>query len=141
MNKIFIVSLMFLFPIFLSGCGHNVATHSKGWGIEFSWRQDSFVPDLRLGYWDVSCAMVKENVELKMKSNAGLSAEAGQTNKDNKSKHAPGVSTVGNGNASNEIEIKTGSQINGYTKDVLINSNLNEQTVKAIKALNGKDVK
>lgn len=46
-------------------------------GIDLSWQQDSIIPNLRLGYWDVSYVMVKENVEVKMKSNAGLNAEVG----------------------------------------------------------------
>lgn len=143
--KFFLNLLIFLSIIFVSyvliGCGHNVAAHSKGYGIDISWQQDSFVPNLKVGYWDDSYVIVKENVEVKMKSNAGLNAEAGQTSKEGETKHAPGVNTLANGAASNEIEMKTGSQINGYTKDVLINPNLKKETVEAIKVLNGKETK
>jgi hypothetical protein len=45
----------------LVGCGHNVATQSKGWGIDISWSSDSYVPNMRLGYWDVTYLMVREN--------------------------------------------------------------------------------
>ena len=138
----FISVFLYTLSIFLlSGCGHNVATHSKGWGIDLSWQQDSIIQNLRLGYWDVSYVMVKENVEVKMKSNAGLNAEAGQTSKEGETKHAPGVNTLAGGAASNEIEMKIGSQINGYTKEVLINPNLKKETVEAIKVLNGKEIK
>lgn len=130
--------------LLLTGCGHNVATHSKGWGIDISWNQDSFVPNLRLGYWDVSYAMVKENVELKMKSNAGLNATAGNssTNSGSETKTSgSSLSSNAGGTASNEIEIKTGPQINGYAKEVLTNPNLKKETVDAIKAITGKETK
>lgn len=47
--------------VFLSGCGHNAVVHSKGWGVDISWNGDSFIPNLRIGYWDVSSAIVREN--------------------------------------------------------------------------------
>lgn len=140
----FISLILSLFSILLlTSCGHNVATHSKGWGIDISWNQDSMVPNLRLGYWDVSYAMVKENVELTMKSNAGLSANAGNSTSnssgtDNKTTGSSLSSNAG-GTASNEIEIKTGPQINGYVKEVLTNPNLKKETVEAIKAITGKE--
>lgn len=58
--KFISVFLCTLSIFLLSGCGHNIVTHSKGWGIELSWQQDSLIPNLRLGYWDVSYAMVKK---------------------------------------------------------------------------------
>ena len=79
--------------------------------------------------------MVKENVELKMESNAGIGANLGDTNSEKKPNNS---GANAGGNASNKIEIKTGMQINGYTKDMLNNPNLNAQTVEAIRALNNK---
>lgn len=133
-----------LLVLVLTGCGHNVATHSKGWGIDISWQQDSFVPNLRLGYWDVSYVMVKENTEVKMKSNAGLSANAGNSNQGTGSEvKSPGSSLSSNagGNASNEIEIKTGPQINGYTKEVLTSPNFKKENVNAIQDFLNKESK
>lgn len=132
--------------LLLTSCGHNIATHSKGWGIDISWNQDSFVPNLRLGYWDVSYAMVKENVELKMKSSAGLNAAAGNSSTnsdatDQAKSSGSSLSSNAGGTASNEIEIKTGPQINGYAKEVLTNPNLKKETVDAIKAITGKEIK
>lgn len=80
--------------------------------------------------------MVKENVELKMTSNAGLNAEAGQKSSGSGEKVTPpGVSSVAGGNASNTIVMKTGPQINGYTKDVLTNQSFNQNTAEAVKAI------
>ena len=111
----------------------------KAGGIDISWNQDSFVPNLRLGYWDVSYAMVKENVELKMTSNAGLNAEAGQKSSGTGEKVTPpGVSSVAGGNASNTIVMKTGPQINGYTKDVLTSPKFNQNTAEAVKAISSR---
>ena len=136
------LSTCILSILLLTSCGHNVATHSKCWGIDVSWQQDSFVPNLRLGYWDVSYAMVKENVELKMKSNAGINAAAGNSNSGSENKtNGSSLTSNAGGTASNEIEIKTGPQINGYVTKVLTNPDLKEETVEAIKAITGKTTK
>ena len=130
--------------LLLSGCGHNTAMHSKGYGIDISWQQDAFIPNVKVGYWDDSFAMVKENVELKMKSNAGLNANAGNpsTNSETEAKTLDSsFSSNASGIASNEIEIKTGPQINGYVKEVLTNPNLKKETVDAIKAITEKETK
>ena len=50
-----------VFILFLTGCSHNTVVHSKGWGIDISWSGDSFIPCVRIGYWDVSAVFIKEN--------------------------------------------------------------------------------
>ena len=121
-----------LLALLLTSCGHNNALHSKGWGIDVSWSQDSFIPNLRLGYWDVSYVMVKENVEVEMTSTAGLNANAGNTSGTETNKN---IKTEAGGNAGNTIKLKTGPQINGYTKDVLTAPKLSKQSVEIVEAM------
>ena len=106
---VFIIGYLVLL---VAGCGHNLATQSKGWGVDVTWNPDAIMPSLRLGYWDVSYAMVKENAEVKMKSTAQLSGDA--SNSQTSATSAKGVGEVGN-----SIELKTGAQTNGYVVDVL----------------------
>ena len=120
--------------LMITGCGHNNVMHSKGWGIDISWNQDSLIPNLKLGYWDSSFAIVKENVEVDMTSNAGLGADT-KNSSNGKSENGVNRNAEAKGSTSNTIKIKTGPQINGYTKDVLTNPNLSKETVEAIKAL------
>ena len=97
--------------LFLAGCGHNVATHSKGWGVDLSWNPDSIIPNVRVGYWDVSYAMVRENAEVEIKSDAGLAGDAKGSSDLNSD-----MSGKANGTTSSEIKLKTGGQINRIYK-------------------------
>lgn len=115
MNRFMIVLLGLV--LLSSGCGHNMALQSKGWGADFSWNPDSMVPNLRLGYWDVTSVAVRENTEVKAKSNADISSGESST--------TPGIG----GEVGNSIEIKTGNQINGYTVDAI------ESDAEAVKSI------
>ena len=55
------ILICLVYLMFLCGCGSNAVVHSKGWGIDISWTGDSFIPNLRIGYWDVSTAIIREN--------------------------------------------------------------------------------
>ena len=66
-----LVSMFILFCVggvsltaLLTSCGHNVVTHSRGVGMDISWDGSSYIPNLRLGQWDVTNAVVKENMDV-----------------------------------------------------------------------------
>jgi len=118
MKKILMVILCAISALILTGCGHNLATQSKGWGIDVTWNPDAYMPSLRLGYWDISYAMMKENTEVEMTSEAGLKADTGNGEKKESS-----LSAVASGTVGNKVVMKTGAQTNGYVVDVLTSPN------------------
>lgn len=62
---------------------------------------------MRVGYWDVSYAMVRENTEVEIKSDAGLAGDA-KSGTDLSSD----MSGKANGTTSSDLKLKTGGQIN-----------------------------
>lgn len=131
MKKVLFALSMLLF----SGCGHNLVTQSKGWGIDMTWNPDALMPSIRLGYWDVSYAMVKENASVEMQSNAGLNADTGNSNKE--AEPTRGIlSSAASGTVNNNIKLTTHGQTNGYVVDVLTSENA-EDNAKIAKYLYG----
>lgn len=126
MKRVLIMCLLFIGTMMVVGCGHNVATQSKGWGIDISWSQDSYVPNMRLGYWDITYLMVRENTQVTATSNADISATAASgggtlqtANADGSgAKNSPTLNSTGGGNVGNSITMKTGQQVNGYLVDL-----------------------
>lgn len=117
----------------LSGCGHNVVTHSRGIGIDISWDGSSYIPNLRLGQWDVTNAVVKENVDIE--ANTITKADAGSTvpNVDGSTSSTNNVAASASGGI--QIKMKTGPQTNGYVKDMLTSETLSEHSVNLAKQL------
>lgn len=114
----------------VTGCGHNVVTHSRGIGMDVSWDGSSYIPNLRLGQWDVTNAVVKENVDV----------EANTITKADVSTSAGGDQTASNGaqvgaSGGIQIKMKSGPQTNGYVKDVLTSKTLSEHSVELAKAI------
>ena len=127
-NTIFIIEIVLFYTLFMCGCGHNAVVASKGYGIDISWTGESYIPNLRLGYWDSTSAVVKENVDIEIASSAGLNASANSSSMSNSG------ATAG-GNAGTTIKMKTGPQTNGYVKEVLTAPNINKNNVEMAKSL------
>ena len=90
-----------------TGCGHNIATQTKGIGIDVSWTGNSYVPNLKLGYWDDNNAVVRGNTTMSSSTASG------------------GSVIGGDGGTSQTLQIATGTQVNeGYIKDILTDPNL-----------------
>lgn len=132
-----LVSMFILFCIggvgltaILTSCGHNVVTHSRGVGMDISWDGSSYIPNLRLGQWDVTNAVVKENMDV----------EANTITKADVSTSASGDQIASNGAQAGasggiQIKMKSGPQTNGYVKDVLTSETLSEHSVELAKAI------
>lgn len=114
----------------LSSCGHNVVTHSRGIGMDVSWDGSSYIPNFRLGQWDVTNAVVKENVDLE--ANTITKADV-DTAVSGETTGANGVQAGASGGI--HVKMKTGPQTNGYMKDVLTSETLSEHSVKMAKAI------
>ena len=90
-----------------TGCGHNIATQTKGIGIDVSWNSNSYVPNLKIGYWDDNNAVVRGNTSYSSSTASGSNVIGGQ------------------GGTSQTLQIATGTQVNeGYIKDILVDPNL-----------------
>lgn len=114
--KVFIVSLALFsfavaFALLVTACGHNIATQTKGIGIDVSWTGNSYVPNLKLGYWDDNNAVVRGNTTVSSSTASG------------------GNVIGGGGGTSQTLQIATGTQVNeGYIKDILTDPNLDTVT-------------
>lgn len=114
----------------LTSCGHNVVTHSRGIGMDVSWDGSSYIPNFRLGQWDVTNAVVKENMDLEANTITKAdvdTAVSGETTGSN------GVQAGASGGI--QIKMKSGPQTNGYVKDVLTSETLSEHSVELAKAI------
>ena len=120
----------FIFSTLLSGCGHNVVTHSRGVGMDISWDGSSYIPNLRLGQWGVTNAVVKENVDVE--ANTITKADLGTTTGEKQlgSNEAQAAASGGI-----QIKMKTGPQTNGYVTDVLTSETLSENSVELAKSI------
>lgn len=118
-QKIMLCLLLVIGAFLLTGCGHNIASQSKGIGIDVSWNGSNYVPNVRLGYWDDTTAVVRGNAAVSASTATGGGALAGE------------------GGTSQTIEIATGTQVNeGYIKDILTDPNLDtDAKIAFIKAI------
>lgn len=136
MKHIWIIGLMIL----LCGCSHHITSYSKGAGFEFAWQPDSFTPSIRAGFYEFLFSMNRENGNVRYTTNTGMgigndifgiaSLYSMITGKEYSS--STGSGTV--------LEIKTGPTMSGYVRDVLENSDINENHVKIIQAVHKVDV-
>ena len=60
-TKIIEFCSVLIMTLILFGCGHSVQSNSKGIGVDLSWTGESYIPNLRLGYWDASTAVIRGN--------------------------------------------------------------------------------
>lgn len=88
-----------LLVVLLSGCGHNIATASKGVGLRMAWTPDTIMPEVNLGYFEVGSALIRENASFEYKSDSLASLE----------------SENADGNIGTQISLVTKQQANGYT--------------------------
>ena len=114
----------------LTSCGHNVVTHSRGVGVDISWDGSSYIPNLRLGQWDVTNAVVKENMDVEANTitKADVSTSAGGEQIASNEAQAGASGGI-------QIKMKSGPQTNGYVKDVLTSETLSEHSVELAKAI------
>ena len=114
----------------VTGCGHNVVTHSRGIGIDVSWDGSSYIPNLRLGQWDVTNAVVKENVDVEANTitKADVGATAGREQSGSNETQVAASGGI-------QIKMKTGPQTNGYVTDVLTSETLSNHSVELAKSI------
>lgn len=95
-------------------CGHSVQSAAKGIGIEFSWNGQSYVPNIRLGYYDVNTAVVRGNTTFTTTTSSG-------------------GSIVGSGGTQTTTQMSAGVQLNqGYLADVLTSPNNSDQVKRDV---------
>lgn len=123
MKKTILIIAAILITLLITSCGHNIASQSKGIGIDLSWNGSNYVPNVRLGYWDDTTAVVRGNTSVSASTATGGGMLAGQ------------------GGTSQTLQIATGTQVNeGYIKDILVDPNLTtEAKIAFIKALTKLD--
>ena len=129
-----------LLTILLSGCGHNVVTNSRGTGVEIAWDGSSYIPTLRLGQWDVTNVVVKENVTVDTATNtttgAGTQVASTQTGTTTNTSQPSGQAQA-EAKGGIKLTMKTGPQSNGYVKDILTSPNLSQQSVTIAEKIYG----
>lgn len=109
-KKIIEFCLVFVIMCTLFGCGHSVQSNSKGIGIDLSWTGESYIPNVRVGYWDASTAVVRGNTSYT-------------------STTATGGSLFNAGGTQTTTQLYAGPQLNeGYLKQVLISDKTSDQT-------------
>ena len=114
----------------LTSCGHNVVTHSRGVGMDLSWDGSSYIPNFRLGQWDVTNAVVKENMDVEANTitKADVSTSAGGDKIASNEAQAGASGGI-------QIKMKSGPQTNGYVKDVLTSETLSKHSVELAKSI------
>ena len=130
-------SLLIAFTVILvTSCGHNVVTHSRGIGMDLSWDSSNYIPSFRIGSWDVTNTVIKENTDLEASTitNAGLGTDV---NTGNSTTTVPGNKAQASTQGGIQIKVKTGPQTNGYVKDVLTSPTLSEYSVQMAKSIYG----
>lgn len=95
----------------LTGCGHNVQTSTKGIGINMSWQSDSYVPSVKVGYWDVTNATIRGNTTYTTTT-------------------ATGGSLFNSGGTQTTTQMSTGLQINQGNLVQILTSKENSDQVK-----------
>lgn len=141
MYKVFLLSMLLAL---VTGCGHNVVTNSRGTGVEIAWDGSSYIPTIRLGQWDVTSVVVKENVTVDTSTNtttaAGTQVASTQTGTTtNTSKPSGQAQAEARGGI--KLTMKTGQQSNGYVKDILTSPNLSQQSVLIAEKIYGVKTK
>ena len=92
----------------LTGCASNIAVLSKGVGLQMTWQPDTLIPQINVGYYENSTAIIKNNAEYEYKSDGILGI--GDTSRD-----AIGVVTpTSSANSLTNMRLHTGEQIQGY---------------------------
>lgn len=137
MKNIFLIALLMTLIV---GCSHHITSYSKGGGFEFSWQPDSFTPSIRAGFYEFLFSMNRENGNVRYTTNTGMGigndilgiASLYSLITGKESNTSTGSGTV--------LEIKTGPSMNGYIRDVLTESDLNDNHVKIIEAIHSVDV-
>lgn len=133
------VFLLCLLLTLVTGCGHNVVSNSRGTGVEITWDGSSYIPSLRLGQWDVTNVVVKENVSIETQTNtttgAGSQLASSQTTTSSETQPSGQVQAEAKGGI--VLKMKTGPQSNGYVKDILTSPNLTEQSATLAEKIYG----
>lgn len=98
--------------------------------MDISWDGSSYIPNLRLGQWDVTNAVVKENMDVEASTitKADVSTSAGGEQIASNEAQAGASGGI-------QIKMKSGPQTNGYVKDVLTSETLSEHSVELAKAI------
>ncbi len=122
---IFIAFMMLL----LVGCGHNISVYSKGVGAEVAWRPNTIMPSIRFGSYENLDLVQRENNQVRYTSNSGVGFDWF------------GLKSLFSGKGSNDagtgtvLEVKTGPQLNGYSRDVLMNPDIKPEHVEIAKSI------
>ena len=122
-QKITLCLLLVVGAFVLTGCGHNIASQSKGIGIRVSWTGDSNFPELQAGYYDNNTGVIRGNATYTSSTATGGGLLSGQ------------------GGTSQTFQLSTGIQVNeGNLVKILTDPNTDAETkialVKALTLLN-----
>lgn len=133
--------------LLMSSCGHNTLVNSKGTGVSVGFGVEAPIV-FKLGTWDTTYAMVRENVNVEITSGATLAATTSKEGSaikefaDSKDKSVDGkaAGNIGN-NTGSTIKANIGMQTSGYASNILTSPNANEHTAKIAEAIYGPDLK
>lgn len=131
MNKYTIPAILFVFLVILLsfGCGHNMSVYSKGVGAELAWRPNTVMPSIRFGSYENLDLVQRENNQVRYTSNNGVGFDWF------------GLKSLFSGTKDNDIgmgtvlEVKTGPQLNGYSRDILMNPDVKPEHVEIAKSI------
>ena len=79
--------------------------------MDVSWDGSSYIPNFRLGQWDVTNAVVKENMDLEAST---ITKADANTTVSGETTGANGVQAGASGGI--QIKMKSGPQTNGYVR-------------------------
>ena len=135
MYRIFLLSVLLTLVI---GCGHNIVSNSRGTGVEIAWDGSSYIPTFRLGQWDVTNVVVKENVSVETQTNTTTGADSQLASSQTASDQTqPSGQVKAEAKGGILLKMKTGPQSNGYVKDILTSPNLTEQSATLAEKIYG----
>ena len=136
MYRIFLLSVLLTLVI---GCGHNFVSNSRGTGVEIAWDGSSYIPTFRLGQWDVTNVVVKENVTIETQTNTTTNANSqlASSRTDTQDTTQPSGHVQAEAKGGIVLKMKTGPQSNGYVKDILTSPNLTEQSATLAEKIYG----
>lgn len=103
--KLFQLAVFGVLAVMLTGCGHNVATFSKGIRAVAGINPDTYMLSLGFDYGENVTIAVKEKAEAEYQGETSGDAASAETS-------TGGVKT------GSKLKLKTGDQTNGYVVDL-----------------------
>lgn len=95
--------LCVLLCFILVGCGHNGIMTTKGIGIQMCWNGGSYIPNINVGYWDMTGAIIRGNASYT-------------------SNNITGGTLLSGGGVSQTTQLTVGTQVNEGNIEKIMNS-------------------